>query len=764
MHKTRATIHGLSLFCLAFSVQAASDGFMERTALSGIPISDSASSTGATAEIGEPYHSGQPAAASVWWTWTCPAAGQVEINTHGSNFDTILAVYTGASLAGLTEVASNDDSPSQAPDSQVRFAATAGTVYQIAVDGWQGDTGNITLNILAAPDPPSNDNFALATLISGAAPQTATGTNAGAGAETGEGVIGSGASVWWRWTCPAGQGGTYELDTIGSDFDTALAVYVGTAVDNLSRRALNDDIDAASTTLVSRVRFNAAAGTVYRFTVDGSRFLGDVEGAVTLHLTRVLPAIASPSNDNLASPAALTGTAGAVNGSNVLATGQAGEPDHEFNPVAASVWYSWTPPAATGTAEILLTFTNGVRGVVSVYTGTTLATLVRLDSLVVSQFTNGIRRARFTPPAGQPLRIAVDGSYGDQAAFRLAYRHPLPSPPANDDFANAAVLAGLPAAGGYSNTYATVEAHDGDFAVDPPSSTVWFAWTCPTQGPIRVSATSTAFDPGLVITTGLEASNQTYVADGDGAADFYGDIGVTYRIMVDSFSAEEGAFNLSIEEAPPLAPHNDHLADAEFLAAGAPAVPGLLQNATLEPLEFTNGVTRSVWYFWSAGHDGPAEARVEALAGTGRLTVYAGGDYATLNQVGSTTATNALRVAFDAGWNTLYALQVADDGGNPLPAGFLVSVTHPFPVTTFELTDLARDPAGNLALEWPTVRGVEYRLYAGPGPGDTNNVLLRAEVATGSVMRAACAPPPTNNVSTLFVEAAEAAGVGPGPP
>ena len=56
----------------------------------------------------EPLHAGEDGGVSVWWVWTAPAGGQCQIDTTGSNFDTLLAVYTGSSLPALTEVASND--------------------------------------------------------------------------------------------------------------------------------------------------------------------------------------------------------------------------------------------------------------------------------------------------------------------------------------------------------------------------------------------------------------------------------------------------------------------------------------------------------------------------------------------------------------------------------------------------------------------------------------------------------------------------------
>ena len=98
----------------------------------------------ASLEVGEPAHAA-PGGRSVWWTTTSAATGYATLNTSGSNFDTTLAVYTGTSIAGLVPVGSNDDSNGTV-QSEVRFLATAGTTYRIAVDGFQGKTGEITLN------------------------------------------------------------------------------------------------------------------------------------------------------------------------------------------------------------------------------------------------------------------------------------------------------------------------------------------------------------------------------------------------------------------------------------------------------------------------------------------------------------------------------------------------------------------------------------------------------------------------------------------
>ena len=44
-----------------------------------------------------------------WLRYRAPATGILRMNTRGSSFDTLLAVYTGSTVSNLILVASNDD-------------------------------------------------------------------------------------------------------------------------------------------------------------------------------------------------------------------------------------------------------------------------------------------------------------------------------------------------------------------------------------------------------------------------------------------------------------------------------------------------------------------------------------------------------------------------------------------------------------------------------------------------------------------------------
>jgi subtilisin family serine protease len=92
---------------------------------------------------------------SVWYSWTAPSSGQVELNTCTSNIDSILAVYTGSDMSTLSRVADDRNSCPEVYGSKVTFNATAGTTYKIAVadTGAENSEGAFTLKVIGGTSP-----------------------------------------------------------------------------------------------------------------------------------------------------------------------------------------------------------------------------------------------------------------------------------------------------------------------------------------------------------------------------------------------------------------------------------------------------------------------------------------------------------------------------------------------------------------------------------------------------------------------------------
>ena len=108
------------------------------------------SNSNATREILEPFHDEQKAVRSVWLAWTAPVSGVVSVNTLGSDFDTVLAIYTGTNVSSLTPVESDDDSGTN-HTSALSFNAVAGRTYHIAIAGYLGTSGNIGFELELTP-------------------------------------------------------------------------------------------------------------------------------------------------------------------------------------------------------------------------------------------------------------------------------------------------------------------------------------------------------------------------------------------------------------------------------------------------------------------------------------------------------------------------------------------------------------------------------------------------------------------------------------
>lgn len=325
----------------------ANDLFAGSQSLTGSGGSVSGSSLHGTKETGEPSHAGAAGGASVWYSWTAPSSGTADFWTAGSSFDTLLGVYTGSAVDGLTVVASNDNVP-QATTSEVTFAAVAGTTYRIAVDGNLGAKGDVVLSwaLTGGVPAPANDNFDQAVTLTGIG-GIFTRSSAGATKEAGEpdhaGNPG-GASVWYRWTAPGD--GQWRFYTDGSAYNTLMAVYTGDSVDALTLIGSGDDVSAANRT--SSVTFIARAQTTYWIAVDGYKGAAGgpaATGNYTFQWELLGPDPVLAPNDDFAAAWQTSGQSGSVTASNVFSTKEAGEPNHAGNPGGASVWFKWTAPS-----------------------------------------------------------------------------------------------------------------------------------------------------------------------------------------------------------------------------------------------------------------------------------------------------------------------------------------------------------------------------------------------------------------------------------
>ena len=270
----RIAVDGFSAAHGSFSLQYAQnspahDNFASAKSITGATGKDSSNNNRSTGEPGEPNHGSIPDR-SVWYTWTAPESGTASFNTRESNFDTVVAAYTGTAIASLVQKASNDQF-NGTNQSKITFAVVSGTTYKIAVDGFSSTTGNIGLQWTIAA--PANDNFASPVALTGTYYGTKTGTSVRSTGEPGELDYHGGAaadnSVWYTWTPAHSAPSKIRLRNVAGGLAPGIGVYTGTSLGALT------SVGSGAT----EVSFNTVAGTTYKIAVDGN---GGSTGTFTL--------------------------------------------------------------------------------------------------------------------------------------------------------------------------------------------------------------------------------------------------------------------------------------------------------------------------------------------------------------------------------------------------------------------------------------------------------------------------------------------------
>jgi hypothetical protein len=540
------------------SAPPSNDNFSAAEDLTPNSDSDTVSTVSATKETGEPSHAGNPGGRSVWYRIQAPTDGNVTLSTCSSNFDTLLAVYTGSSVSALTPVASNDNSlgcGSGGTKSELTFAATAGQSYFVAVDGKGGSSGTARIFLssdFAISQPPPNDNRAEATLLSGEL-DSGSITTVDATKEPGEpnhaGNAG-GRSVWYRWTAPSN--GNVTIDTCASTIDTLLAAYPSGG--STTPVAENDDQAGCGGGTRSSVSFSVTNGQTFDIAVDGKNGAG---GSVGLSLTHTPTIVPPPPNDDRASAEVLSGSSASASGTNAGADKEAGEPNHAGNAGGASVWYRWTAP---GDGSVTVdSCGSDFDTLLAAYPGNgATSPLAQNDD--TSGCGGGTRsRVTFNVNSGAAYDIAVDGKDGGtgSVAISLTFTQAPPTPPAHDNFGSATSLPSGDATATGNTKDAGKEAGEPNHAGNSGGASVWYRWTPPSDGSVAIYTCSSGFDTLLGIYTGASVDALTPVAGNDDTAGCGGgtrsyvtipvSAGTEYRIAVDGTGGATGPLALTLD-------------------------------------------------------------------------------------------------------------------------------------------------------------------------------------------------------------------------
>ncbi len=219
-----------------------------------------------------------------------------------------------------------------------------------------------------------------------------------------------------------------------------------------------------------------------------------------------------------------------------------------------------------------------------------------------------------------------------------------PLPPANDHFTNRMVIA-MPNLAvpivftnqsvGW-NTGATKEPGEPEHAFNAGGKSVWWSWTAPTDGDVRLTTDESTFDTLLGVYTGSAVSQLTLVGHNDDHREartsrvrFRARAGIACQIAVDGYAnpgteADSGNLKLFLTFlGEPLArPPNDHFTNATAVIGQFAAVGGSNVNATHEtgePDHAGESGKTSIWWAWTAPARASAPASAAARASAARV-------------------------------------------------------------------------------------------------------------------------------------------------
>src|SRR4051812_37301858 len=457
--------------------------------------------------------------------------------------------------------------------------------------------------------PPANDDFAGAQNLGSGVQATASGTNSGATVEPGEPDSAPGFTTRATvwYSWTAPSTDLASVDVCQASFSDGIAVFTGASVDQLT------EVTKGALGNPCQVSFIPTAGTTYRIGVDG--LLGQA-GSFTLTLDQ-LPRFALAVAKAGAGSGTVTSSPGGIDcgytcqhayASSAVVTLTA-------SPASDSTFAGWSGDCSgTGTCQVTMSQARSVTAI---------------------------------------------------------FNRPPPTPPANDDFADAEDLGSVAhATASGDNRAATVEAGESDPSPGATSrATVWYSWTAPSaeQATIRVCPSDFSF--GVAVGTGNQVDQLTIVAPASFSdpcvATFTPVPGTTYHIGVDGVFGRKGLFHLALDQGAqtPVTPPNDIFANAQAPGSGATASAAGDNRAagveSGEPDPVPGSTTRAtVWYRWTAPSADRVTIDVCPASFSDDVAADTGTALGDLTEVAQGTSSSRCQLSFTPPQGTTYRIVV----------------------------------------------------------------------------------------------------------
>jgi hypothetical protein len=384
-------LDGLQLELVQGSVPT-NDFFTNAIPLDGTNVTLSGDNTFAGSEPGEPQHVANGVGKSLWFTWTAPAQGVIELSGGGW---WEAAVYTGDTLTNLQKLGVSANTTHQ----PLWLTVQQGVLYHIAVDSINPNWGPFTMSLQLTPTP-TNDFFANRAVL----PPTTTNFNidlGGAGREPGEPMLKpdhstNGRTLWWTFIAPSK--GTLKLSggAVNAYEYLDFGVFSGTNLTSLK------PISESNLSVVIPVQ----PGKPYQIVVDSASTYDPWGSRIqVININSEFDGV--PSNDNFAGRIALVGPSVTTTNNNIGATRESGEPRFQKVPtMGATTWFTWTAPDAGWV--YLSSSSEFFTPAIGVFQGSSVSNLRRVTASVYNP-DSGTAVVGFNTVAGQTYQIAVDG-------------------------------------------------------------------------------------------------------------------------------------------------------------------------------------------------------------------------------------------------------------------------------------------------------------------------------------------------------------------
>ncbi len=257
-----AELGGLVDAVLEIADDDSNDSCASSRFIAGAPFT-ATQSTAAATSTGDPTPSCSANSGNgVWYHYTAATSGTFTIDTEGSSYDTVLTAFTGGCGSSLSEVDCDDDG-GDGLTSLLSLSVTPGTTYRFLAGGYNSGVGTLVVNasFVAGSGGGGNNDLCADAIVVSATPflnTQSTTTATSTGDPEPDCSINGGSGVWYRFIAP--RDGFLLVDLDGSDFDTALGIYVGSC-GALTQIDCNED-DLGVLTSITET-FIASGTTVY---------------------------------------------------------------------------------------------------------------------------------------------------------------------------------------------------------------------------------------------------------------------------------------------------------------------------------------------------------------------------------------------------------------------------------------------------------------------------------------------------------------------